>query len=191
MSFKTDPLLKLWFENYTKDGIWKSDGLQSFAEGLKKKEIQRLALVEDLSFFTGEELKKYAKNLDLYVGSSNKPEVLKILKPFYEQGRQYLCANGNQLMKRLRSDLLSKLRQHGTLGKLKITVLKSFAKRLGFDMSQRISRRNLELSLEKLMEDVLTASENADRTSITIKQTDSVENVVNDEPMSNNLQQKD
>ena len=77
-SLKSDPLLKLWFENYTKDGIWKSDGLQSFASGLRKKELQRLALVEDLTFFTGGELKLYAKNLDLYVGSSNKPEMIKI-----------------------------------------------------------------------------------------------------------------
>ena len=141
MSLKTDPLLKLWFENYTKDGIWKSDGLQSFASGLRKKELQRLALVEDLTFFTGEELKLYAKNLDLYVGSSKKPEVIKILEPFYHQGRKLLTADGNRLLTLLRSDLLLKLRQQGTLGKLRITVLKSYAKRLGFDMAKRISRR--------------------------------------------------
>ena len=97
-SLKADPLLKLWFENYTDDGIWRSDGLECFAAGLRKKEIQKLALVEDLSFFTGDELKQYAKNLDLYVGSSNKSEVIKILKPFYEEGRKYLSANGNQSM---------------------------------------------------------------------------------------------
>ena len=153
MALKTDPLLKLWFENYTTDGIWKSDGLQTFAEGLRKKEIERLALVEDLSFFTGQELRQYAKNLDLHVGSSNKPKLLQILTPFYEQGREYITANKNHLMKQLRSDLLLKLRQKGKLGKLKITVLKSFAKRLGFDTSLRINRRNLERSLEKLMDD--------------------------------------
>ena len=64
-SLKSDPLLKLWFENYTEDGIWKSDGLQSFAVGVRKKELQRLALVDDLIFFTGEELRLYAKKLDL------------------------------------------------------------------------------------------------------------------------------
>ena len=42
--------------------------------------------MDDLIFFTGEELKLYAKNLDLYVGSANKPEVIKILKPFYAEG---------------------------------------------------------------------------------------------------------
>ena len=152
-SLKSDPLLKLWFENYTVDGIWKSDGLQSFASGVRKKELQRLALVDDLIFFTGEELKLYAKNLDLYVGSSNKPEVIKILKPFYAEGRKLLSANGNRLLRLLRSDLLSKLRRQGTLGKLKLTVLKSYAKRLGFDMSQRITRRNLQRDLQKLMDD--------------------------------------
>ena len=153
MSLKRDPLLKLWFENYTEDGIWKGDGLQSFAAGVRKKELQRLALVDDLVFFTGEELKLYAKNLDLYVGSANKPEVIKILKPFYAEGRKHLSANGNRLLRLLRSELLLKLRQQGALGKLRITDLKSYAKRLGFDMSQRTSRKNLERSLEKLMVD--------------------------------------
>ena len=102
MSLKSDPLLKLWFENYTKDGIWRSDGLQSFAAGVRKKELQRLALVEDLTFLTGAELRLFARNLDLYMRSSNKPEMIKILKPFYEQGRKYLSANGNRLLKLLR-----------------------------------------------------------------------------------------
>lgn len=133
-SLKNDPLLNLWFENYTKDGILKSDGLQSFAVGGWKKELQRLASVEDLSFFTCEELKLYAKNHDIYVGSSNKPEMIKILGPFYEQGRKYLSANRNRLSEVLRADLLIKLRQQGTLGELKITVLMSHAKRLGFNM---------------------------------------------------------
>ena len=156
VSLKRDPLLKLWFENYTEDGIWKGDGLQSFAAGVRMKELQRLALVDDLIFFTGEELRLYAKNLDIYVGSANKPEVIKILKPFYAEGRKLLSANGNRLLRLLRSELLLKLRKQGALGKLRITDLKSYAKRLGFDMTQRITRKNLERSLEKLMVDGIT-----------------------------------
>ena len=87
-----------------------------------------------------------------------------MLKPLHDEGREYLTANGNLLLKRLRSELIFKLRQQGTLGKLKITVLKSFAKRLGFDISQRISRRNLEKSLEKLMKDGVTATGKAHQT---------------------------
>ena len=117
-----------------------------------------------MSFWTGLEAKQFAKNLDVTVGSSNKPGVLKMLKPLYDEGREYLGAKGNLLLKRLRSELIFKLRQQGTLGKLKITVLKSFAKRLGFDMSQRISRRNLEKALEKLMEDGVTATDIAHQT---------------------------
>ena len=154
-SLKSDPLLKLWFNNYTEDRVWKSDGLQRFAAGLRKKELQKLALVDDLIFFTGDELKLYAKNLDLSVGTSNKPELIKILKPFYVEGRKLLSANGNRLLRLLRSGLLVKLRNQGPLGKLKITVLKSYAKRLGFDMSQRKSRINLERSLKKLMDDAV------------------------------------
>ena len=90
------------------------------------------------------------------MGSSKKPEVIKILEPFYHQGRKLLTADGNRLLTLLRSDLLLKLRQQGTLGKLRITVLKSYAKRLGFDMVKRISRRKLERSLEVLMDVGLT-----------------------------------
>ena len=157
-SLKVDPLLKLWFQNYTNDGIWKTDGLLAFTSALRKIELMRLALVDDLSFWTGLEAKQLARNLDVNVGSSNKPEVLKMLKPLYDEGRKYLTANGNLLLMRLRSELILKLRQHGTLGKLKITVLKSFAKRLGLDISQRISRRNLEKYLEKLMKEGVTAT---------------------------------
>ena len=34
-SLKVDPLLKLWFQNYTEYGIWKCDGLLSFASALR------------------------------------------------------------------------------------------------------------------------------------------------------------
>ena len=171
-SLKIDPLLKLWFENYTKDGIWKSDGLQSFASRLRKKELQRLALVEDLTFFTADELKLYAKNLDLFMGSANKAVMVKILQPFYEQGRKYLSANGNRLLKHLRSELLVKLSQQGALGKLRITILKSYAKRLGFDMSQRLSRKDMERDLQKLMGDRITDINMAPNSDISIMVTE-------------------
>ena len=126
-SLKVDPLLKLWFQNYTEEGIWKTDGLQGFSSALRKKELMRLALVDDLSFWTGLEAKQFAKNLDVPIGS-NKAAVLRVLKPLYDEGREYLTANGDLLLKRLRSDLIMKLRREGTLGKLKISVLKSFSK---------------------------------------------------------------
>ena len=162
-SLKVDPLLKLWFQNYTEEGIWKTDGLQGFSSALRKKELMRLALVDDLSFWTGLEAKQFAKNLDVPIGS-NKAAVLRVLKPLYDEGREYLTANGDLLLKRLRSDLIFKLRQKGTLGKLKISVLKSFAKRLGFDMSQRISRKNMESSLQTLIESCVVTTDTAHQT---------------------------
>ena len=142
----------------------------AFTSALRKKELMRLALVDDLSFWTGLEAKQLARNLDVNVGSSNKPDVLKMLKPLYDEGRKYLTANGNLLLMRLRSELILKLRQQGTLGKLKITVLKSFAKRLGLDISQRISRRNLEKFLEKLMKHGVTAKDIAHQAPVSSKE---------------------
>ena len=123
----------------------------------------RLALVDDLSFWTGLEAKQFAKNLDVPIGS-NKAAVLRVLKPLYDEGREYLTANGDLLLKRLRSDLLIKLRRQGTLGKLKISVLKSFSKRLGFDMSQKISRKHMEASLQTLMESCVETTDTAQQT---------------------------
>ena len=137
--------------------------MQNFSSALRKKELMRLALVDDLSFWTALEAKQFAKNLDVPIGS-NKAAVLRILKPLYDEGREYLTANGDLLLKRLRTELIFKLRQQGTLGKLKISVLKSFAKRLGFDMSQRISRKNMEASLQTLMESCVLTTDTAHQT---------------------------
>ena len=165
MTLKSDPMLKLWFENYTDGGIWKSDGLQRYSAELQKRVKQRLALVDDLSFWTGIEAKQFAKDLDIDVGSSNKPVVLEKLKPFYKEGRRYLAANGNLLLMRLRTDLIFELRQQGALGKLNITVLKNFAKRLGFDMAQKMSRKNMERSLKRLMEFGITNNDKVQQAS--------------------------
>ena len=151
VTLKSDPMLKLWFQNYTKGGIWISDGLQRYSAELQKRVEQRLALVDDLSFWTGIEAKQFAKDLDIDVGSSNKPAVIEKLKPFYKEGRKYLTANGNLLLLQLRTALISDLRQRGPLGKLHITVLKSFAKRLGFDMAHIMRRKTMEKSLQRLM----------------------------------------
>ena len=65
---------------------------------------------------------------------------------------------------RFRTDLIFELRQQGALGKLNITVLKNFAKRLGFDMAQKISRKNLERSLARLMKFGVTATDMVQQT---------------------------
>ena len=87
----------------------KNYGLLRFAAELQKKVKRRLALVNDLSFWTRIEAKQFAKYLDVDFGSSNKEAVINILKPFYE-GRSSLAANWNLLLMRYRSDLISELR---------------------------------------------------------------------------------
>ena len=105
-SLKSDPLLKLWFNNYTKQGIWKHDGLKSFTAALRKQNVMRLALVNDLNMLTAEEAKQFAKELNLHVGNLKKPGVIIKLQPFYTEGREYLCANNRALLLSKRRDIL-------------------------------------------------------------------------------------
>ena len=149
-SLKSDSLLKLWYNNYTK-GIWKHDGLKSFTAALRKQNVMRLALVNDLNMLTAEEAKQFAKELDIHVGNLKKPGVINKLKPFYTEGREYLCANDGELLLCKRRDILSQLRNLGKLGKLKIQVLKQYSKRLGVNILEVRGRRNLELALNNLL----------------------------------------
>ena len=150
-SLKSDPLLKLWFNNYTKQGIWKHDGLKSFTAALRKQNVMRLALVNDLNMLTAEEAKQFAKELDVHVGNLKKPGVIIKLQPFYTEGREYLCANNRALLLSKRRDILYQLRNLGKLGKLKIQVLKQYSKRLGVNILEVRGRRNLELALNNLL----------------------------------------
>ena len=150
-SLKSDSLLKLWFNNYTKQGIWKHDGLKSFTAALRKQNVIRLALVNDLNMLTAEEAKQFAKELDLHVGNLKKPGVIIKLQPYYSEGREYLCANRGALLLSQRRGILDQLRELGKLGKLKIQVLKQYSKRLGVNILEVRGRRNLELALNNLL----------------------------------------
>ena len=66
-SLKADPLLRLWVNNYTPDGVWKDDGLRSVTAALRKQTVMNLGLVDDLNMLTVEQARKFAKELDIYV----------------------------------------------------------------------------------------------------------------------------
>ena len=80
-SLESDPLLRLWFNNYAQ-GIWKHDGLKSFTAALRKHNLMRLALVDDLNMLTADEAKKFAKELDLHVGDLKKQGLISKLQPY-------------------------------------------------------------------------------------------------------------
>ena len=81
-SLKSDPLLRLWFNNYTPQGVWKHDGLKSFTAALRKHNLMRLALVDDLNMLKANEAKKFAKELDLFVGDLKKQGLIRKLQPY-------------------------------------------------------------------------------------------------------------
>ena len=150
-SLKSDSMLKLWFNNYTQQGIWKHDGLRSFSAALRKQNVIRLGLVDDMNMLTAEEAKKFAKDLDIHVGDLKKPGLINKLKPYYNEGREYLCANRGALLLSQRREILEQLRKQGKLGKLKIQILKQYSKRLGVNVLEVRGRRNLELALNNLL----------------------------------------
>ena len=150
-SLKSDPLLRLWFNNYTQDGVWKHDGLRSFTAALRKQTVMSLALVDELNMLTAEEARKFAKELDIYVGKLTKPGLISKLQPYWTEGRRYLSENGGVFLVTQRRGILDKLRKLGNLGNLKIQVLKHYSKRLGINVLEVRGRKNLELALSKLL----------------------------------------
>ena len=112
-SLKSDPLLRLWFNNYTPDGVWKHDGLRSFTAALRKQTVMSLALVDELNMLTAEEARKFAKVLDIYVGKLTKPGLVNKLQPYWTEGRRYLSENGGVYLVTQRRGVLDKFTEIG------------------------------------------------------------------------------
>ena len=110
-----------------------------------------LGLVDDLNMLTAEEARKFAKDLDIYVGKSTKPCLISKLQQCWSQGRKYLSDDGGVLLVDRRRQILEKLRKLGNLGNLTIQVLKHYSKRLGINVLEVRGRKNLELALNKLL----------------------------------------
>ena len=118
---------------------------------MRKSTVINLGLVDDLNMLTVEEAKKFAKDLDIYVGRSTKPCLITKLQQCWSEGRKYLSDDGGLLLVNKRRQLLEKLRNMGNLGKLTIQVLKHYSKRLGINILEVRGRKNLELALNKLL----------------------------------------
>ena len=118
---------------------------------MRKRTVINLGLVDDLNMLTVEEAKKFAKDLDIYVGKSTKPCLITKLQQCWSEGRKYLSDDGGVLLVNRRRQILDKLRNMGNLGKLTIQVLKHYSKRLGVNVLEVRGRKNLELALNKLL----------------------------------------
>ena len=108
----------------------------------------RLALIEDLKFLNISEAKKFAKDLDIYVGTSNKAEIISLLTTSYLEGRELLKANDSKILKQLREEVLSSLVNKNKVEKLSTSSLKSYAKQLGLYEESMKGRRSLISALE-------------------------------------------
>ena len=118
---------------------------------MRKQNVMRLALLDDLNMLTAVEARKFARELDIYVGNLKKPGLISKLQTYNCEGREYLCANMGALLFSKRRYTLDHLRKLGNLGKLKIQVLKQYSKRLGVNVLQVRGRRILEIALNKLL----------------------------------------
>ena len=60
---------------------------------MRKQNVMRLALLDDLNMLTAVEARKLARELDIYVGNLKKPGLISKLQTYNCEGREYLCAN--------------------------------------------------------------------------------------------------
>ena len=107
--------------------------------------------MDELNILTAEEARKFAKELDIYVGKLTKPGLVNKLQPYWTEGRRYLSENGGVFLVTQRRRILDKLQKLGNLGNLKIQVLKHYSKRLGINVLEVRGRKNLELALNNLL----------------------------------------
>ena len=89
--------------------------------------------------------------MDIFVGDLKKQGLIEKLQPSHIEGREYLCANGGSLLISKRGEILHQLQKLGTLGNLKIHVLKNYSKRLGINILEVRGRKSLELALNNLL----------------------------------------
>ena len=138
-----DPLLADWIRNYTKAGAWRYDGFEEFEKDMLQQTKMDLALVDDLSDLTIQDCKKYITKLDILVTGTSVAELQSSLKDFYVEGREMLEADGGSLLRKKRHKLVKQLRRLGDTRKLRLSLLRSYAKRLGIMNATKLGKRNL------------------------------------------------
>ena len=153
-SLQWDPMLRLYFQNYDKNGRWKHNGLTKIREQRDRKTKTELAFVA-LDALTIQECKQFVKRLDVIVASElanpTKEEYLQALKKSHAEGYALINENNGALLNQHRKDILNELAKI-SVNTLPLRKLRYFAKHLQIDYTA-MNKATLQDTLQCLMEE--------------------------------------
>ena len=146
---KWDPYLRKFFQNYDSNGCWKSNGLKQQRKDFVRTTRLNLGFL-DLEDLTVQELKKFARDLDVIVTKPNKAEYFERLQSEHEEGRKLLDADDKRLRKKVTMSNLHEL-QKKNVRSMRHQELKRYAKRIGIKDSIKTSKTELIKKIENEM----------------------------------------
>ena len=126
-----DPQLRLFFQNYDKDGRWIPDGLKNLKMQRDKTTKLELGMTE-LTQYTVEEIRNFCKRLNQIV-SANEPrqsDYIQALTEAHVEGQRMLNADNGRLFRDQQLKIFVQL-QKKDVNKMKLTELRHYGKRLG------------------------------------------------------------
>ena len=150
-ALKWDPYLKMFFQNFDKQGKWKPNGLKKHRTDFVESVKLELGMIR-LSELTLKELRKYARDLDVIVpnkAKANKPDYIESLKQSHAEGMKLLKHNDGHLLKVQRSKLLTDL-QGQNMNKMSLPQLRKYAKRLNIENCLNKGKTELQQELEEI-----------------------------------------
>ena len=158
-----DPQLRLFFQNYDKDGRWIPDGLKNLKMQRDKTTKLELGMTE-LTQFTVEELKDFCKRLNKIVTANNpkRNDYIQALTEAHIEGQRMLNADNGQLFRDQRLKTFVQL-QKKDINKMKHTELRHYGKRLGITTAATDGKDKLAKTLiQKLNEQHIIVDTNHD-----------------------------
>ncbi len=177
-NLKHDPLLKIFFNNYDKDGNWKYDGLKQFHQNEVRQAKLNLGMI-DFDSLIIDDCKLFEKPLDLILESKKKniQNYKNALKEAHAEGKKLLEENNGIILLEKHIELKKQLIKHN-LQNMSKKDMRYYAKRLGIKNVKTIGIYQLRIQLETINKQTKSLCHGI-RTNINTKQMD-IENYHSD-----------
>ena len=169
-TLKWDPYLRMFFQNFDETGKWKPNGLQEHRAKFVKSVKLELGLI-DLDQLTVDEMKKFARDLDVIVSKPDRQAYITKLFSAHAEGRNMLKKDGSHLLNLQRLKFLKELQKH-VIQTMTLQKLRHYAKRLGINNCMTASRSKLQQKLQKCVQ----------RPSIIVDTDQDIDMISNSEP---------
>ena len=142
--------LRLFFQNFDKNGRWKANGLKELSDRRKNEWKAKLALIE-LSELTKDDMKVFIRHIDpVVISKSRSPsanDYRNALAASHAEGLMLLDSDNGCLRRNLETILLIELREKD-VKKLNVKGLRYYAKRLGIKC-MKSNKDDLQMKLSK------------------------------------------